>query len=199
MPAATTTSTTLLQELRNPENHEAWRQVVDRDRPLVVRFGLRAGLGPEDAEDAAQETLASFARAFREGRYDRDKGRLRSWLFGIARNQVLKARDRLKDREVQLHASGSGTGPLDRIQAPDPSEELWDQEWRAAVLRQCMEEVRREVRPQTLRAFEKTALKDRPPEDVARELGTSVNAVRLAKCRVLARIRDILPLIEGML
>lgn len=196
-PAATTTSSTLLAGLLDPKNEDAWRQVVDRYRPVLVRFGLKAGLGPEDSEDAAQEALLGFAGAYREGRYDRDQGRLRSWLFGFARNHVLKARERRQQREVQIAGSGTGTGALERIAVPDPSEELWEGEWRSAILRHCVDLVRREVQPVTIRAFEETAFAERPAEDVARDLGISVNAVRLSKSRVLGRIRDILPLIEG--
>ena len=49
------------------------------------------------------------------------------------------------------------------------------------------------IRPQfestTWQAFERTVLKEEKPAVVAAELGMSINAVLLAKCRVMNRLR----------
>ena len=79
---------------------------------------------------------------------------------------------------------------------PGELEQLWEDEWRQAVLRAALSEVRREVQETTYRAFELFALQDQPAKAVAKELGLSENAVSSAKRRVLARLREILPLIQ---
>jgi RNA polymerase sigma-70 factor (ECF subfamily) len=50
--------------------------------------------------------------------------------------------------------------------------------------------VRGEFEPRTWQAFWKTAVDGRPVKDVADELGMSPGAVRVAKSRVLHRLRD---------
>ena len=191
-PAAlgTVTSTTLLEGLMNPANATIWRQWIDRYRPVVVRFAQRAGVG-EDAEDVAQAALIEFARAYREGRYERKRGRLRSWLFGIARHHVLRWR-RKRDGEAELVPL-----PPDRA-APDPLETVWDEEWRVAVVQQCLVAVRGEFSPSTLDAFERFVLGDRAAAEVAAELGLSENAVFGAKRRVLRRLRELEPLMTDV-
>jgi RNA polymerase sigma-70 factor (ECF subfamily) len=68
--------------------------------------------------------------------------------------------------------------------------EAWEEEWRQAVLKACIAELRQQVEPVTLEAFELYALQGVAADEVARRLGISRNAVFLAKSRLLARLRD---------
>jgi RNA polymerase sigma-70 factor (ECF subfamily) len=194
MPA-TATNTALLQGLREPGDGAPWTEFVERYRPLLVAFGRRAGLQVQDAEDLAQEVLIAFAAAYRAGRYDRDRGRLRAWLFGIARTLLANARRR---RGISgAWRADAGAGRLEEIAADGSRlEELWEEEWRGAVLAQCLREVSLEVQPVTLAAFRSFALAGRPAAEVAAELGLTENAVYGAKRRVLERVREILPLLD---
>lgn len=186
------TSTSLLQGLEDAGNRTIWRQYVDRYRPLIVGYLRRLGDAPNDAEDIAQAALLDFSEAYRAGRYRRDQGKLSSWLFGIVRNHHL--------RHVAARARGGREsaviGEAEEPAADDELERRWEEEWRRRVLEACVDEVRREFEPTTIRAFERFALDDRPAREVAAELGLTENAVFGAKRRVLARIREVLPMIE---
>lgn len=189
----TATSTSLLDGLQDPSNQTAWQSYVERYRPTIVRFAERAGAPAADAEDVAQTVLLEFVSALRRGAYARERGRLRNWLYGIAANQVRRWRERgappgVRGAEAQL--------ALENAAASDELQQAWEDEWRQAVLRSCLDQVRSEVQPSTLRAFELFVLEERTAQDVARELGTTPNAVFGAKRRVLARIQELLPFME---
>jgi RNA polymerase sigma-70 factor (ECF subfamily) len=186
----TTTNTMLLLGLRDQGDDRIWSEFCSRYRPLLVSFARRLGLAAQDAQDAAQEALLAFATAYREGKYDREKGRLRTWLSAIATRKV---------RDIQRHrlrdlATGAGGETKDLIrEIPDDRAvaDLWDAEWRRAVVSACLQEIRGQVEPTTLQAFELFVLKEWPAESVATHLGISRNAVFLAKRRVLTRMREI--------
>lgn len=163
---------------------------------MIVRYARRLGVPEGEAEDAAQASLLEFSRAVQDGRYDRGRGRLRSWMFGIVQHQVSRWRERVRAREVPIADDSAAGERVRELAGPEDLEAAWEDEWRQAVLRQCMEEVRREVMPATYEAFRRFALEGRPSEEVAAELGISVNAVFGAKRRVLERMREILPLME---
>lgn len=193
----TVTSAALLQSLRDPANATVWNDYVGRYRPLLLGYARRLGLADADAEDVAQHVLLEFATGFRAGRFDPARGRLRDWLFGIARTSVKGWRRRLAARPVQFTGTEGATDAVERIEDTDHDlEKLWEQEWRDAVLRQCLVEVRREVSEQTLMAFDLFARRGLPATEVAQQLGMTENAVFGAKRRVLRRIREIQPLLE---
>jgi len=54
-----------------------------------------------------------------------------------------------------------------------------------------MERARERFNERIWRAFEETTLRERPVDVVAAELGMSRNALTVAKCRVIAAIREI--------
>lgn len=187
-----TTSTLLLRALLDPANGAAWEQFDRRYRPVLLMTAQRLGLNRQDAEDAVQETLAAFASAYRHGRYDRDKGRLRHWLLGIARHKIQDLHRRRARREI-LEADRAGTTAfLDKI-TDEQVDTTYEMEWQRALLRECLREVRAQVEPKTFEAFELFALEQRPVTEVAARLGISRDSVYQSKSRVLrhmCRVRE---------
>lgn len=190
---STATSTELLSGLRHGDNITVWDQFVGRYRPQIVAVARRVGAPAEDAEDIAQEVLIEFVRAYRGGKYERERGRLRSWLLGIARrclaNWCRRARGQARIADPQQVAA---------LIADDRLEAFFDAEWRDAVLRQCMAQVRAEVQASTWRAFELFACEEWPARRVADELGITENAVFGAKRRVLQRIQELRPQVDEL-
>lgn len=183
------TSTTLLDGLRDPANDTVWGEYVGRFRPLILRYAAKLGVPDDAAEDVAQATLLAFSSAYRSGRYDRERGRLSSWLFGMARNEIRTwERARSGGERLETRREPIADGEL---------EALWDQEWRASLVAECLRLARRELDATTVAAFEAFALDGRPIEEVARQTGLTPNAIYGAKRRVLARIRELAPAVEA--
>lgn len=190
----TRTSTILLEGLKDPANPNAWPEFDGRYRPVVMAVARRSGLSEADAEDAAQEILSAFAESYRQGHYQREKGHLRSFLRGIASHKLQDIRRR-RHTERPLADLENGTRLLHQLQDPQ-TEALWDEEWSSALLRQCLEEVRREIAPRTFEAFEMVALKEWPAQRAADHLKVSLDVVYQSRHRVLARVRELLPKME---
>jgi RNA polymerase sigma factor (sigma-70 family) len=184
----TRTTTAMLDDLLDPENEQVWQLFDERYRPILVGFARRLGLQPEDAADAAQETLRHFVRSYREGKYQRDRGRLRSWLVGIARNCIMDLRQQAAARPER-----PGLTAIDRLPDEQQLTTIWDDERDRAVLGQALDALRRETRTdeRTIHAFEQVAIQQQRPAAVAAELGMSLNDVYLAKHRCLRRLRGL--------
>ena len=195
--ASTVTSTHLLEGLREPDNRTVWKQFTDRYRPMIMDYARRSfGFGPQDAEDAAQVVLEAFFKAYRRGEYDREKGRLRKWLFAIAHNQIVNLLRKRPRREVQVAGDAGQSDFFARIVAEDDAEDIWEQEWRKSVLAACLEETRHQFDFKTFQAFEGVTTRGLSARQVAEELGMTPNAVYLAKHHVLKRIREMVPQME---
>jgi RNA polymerase sigma-70 factor (ECF subfamily) len=182
----TRTTTALLEDLADPANEAVWREFDQRYRPILIALGRRLGLAPEDAADAAQEALVRFVAAYRGGSYDRSRGRLHSWLTGIARHCILDLRHAAGTRQPRR-----GLSAIEALPDEPAMSEMWEEETARHILRFAVGRLRDETdtKPDTIRAFELLAFHDRSPRDVADELGMSMNDVYLAKHRCLKHMR----------
>jgi RNA polymerase sigma-70 factor (ECF subfamily) len=184
------TSVSLLERLRDGTDQAAWRRLDQLYRPLICRWILRDPALRGDADDLVQEVMAVLVREL-PGFRRRRVGSFRRWLRLVTLNQVQTFR-RKQRRRAHAVGAADGDGPL--AQLADPASELsrlWDQEHDRHVLRRLLEllEADSQFEPATLRAFRMVLFDDVPAADVARVLGLSVNAVLLAKSRVLKRLR----------
>jgi len=191
----TLTSTFLLEGLKEPDNRTIWRSFDERYRPLINSYARRAfGLRNDEAEDSAQLTLTAFADAYRQGKYDRSKGRLSSWLFGIATRQIRnQLRRSARNPEVQVARESNATAFAERIPDDHELETVWEKQWQAAVFWQCFEEIRPRFHTNTIAAFELFGRAGWPAAKVAEHLGMTENAVFLARHKILKGIRELIP------
>ena len=180
------TRESLLASLNSPVADEAWREFAAVYRPLILRVALAKGLQHADAEDLTQEVLATVERSL--GSFDSSRGSFRSWLYQISRNLVVNQLTRGRG------PVGTGDSKVAWIlaQHPQPNDDtatLFRLEYRRARFRQAASVARAEFHESTWDAFWLTAVESRSIESVAEELGKSQGAIRVARCRVLARLR----------
>jgi len=191
------TTTQVLEDLKKSNDTIIWTNFRDHFYPVVINFAKTLGLSETDAEDATQETMLAFLEAFRDGKYDREKGHLSHWLFGVAKRVILNFRKRLP-RERLVADNTTGTSFWDMVGDDNAVQHTWDSEWRRMVLERCLQQARRELDEKVFRAFELYALSEKPVEEVSKILGMSLNAVYIAKSRVLSRLRQLQQDFEGL-
>ena len=155
-----------------------------------MNFAKQLGLSTTDAEDAAQEVMLTFAKAYKNGKYSKKKGRLSNWLFGIAKRVILNMRGH-KPLESLIADKTTGTSFWDLINDDLSLTQTWENQWQRMVLAQCLEQVRQQFEPKVYRAFELYALSNVPVAEVAQQLNISSNAVYIAKSRVLTKLRQL--------
>ncbi len=184
-----TTTSFLLSAMADHRNQDGWLEFDSRYRPILVAFARRLGLGEADAADAAQEALTRFLTALREGKFNRDRGSVRSWITGIARNCIRETHDRRARRREER-----GLSALNELPADENLIQIWDEECHRSLVQHALLELKEETHtdPKTIRAFELLALQGRTPAEVSQLMGMTRNDVYLAKHRCLTRLRYIL-------
>jgi RNA polymerase sigma-70 factor (ECF subfamily) len=178
-----TTSASLLERLRQTADPVAWERFVRLYTPLLCHWARRVGVPPQDVEDLVQDVFAVLVRKLRAFRYDTGQ-RFRGWLWTVTVN---KCRER---RRRAVTAPQAGDGELSGLAESDPAAEVDEAEYRKYLARQVAQLIQAEFQPGTWKAFWECVVADRPAAEVARELGTTENAVYIAKGRVLRRLRQ---------
>lgn len=184
---ATRTTTRLLDALRDSSNEPVWEHIDSRFRPVLKGLARRLGLDESDAEEVAQQALAEFVKAYREGRYDRSKGRLSSWILGIARNITLQQM-RSGRRELAVGSTAMSEMP------DEPSiRSIWEEERDRTILARALGILRdeSELDDRTLLAFELVALRGVPATEAGQRCGMSADQVYVAKSRVTKRLKEL--------
>jgi RNA polymerase sigma-70 factor (ECF subfamily) len=190
----TSTTTCLLEGLFDAQNHAVWREFDLRYRPIAYGCAKRLGLSDADADEVVQDTLSRFLEEYRQGKYDRGRGRLRSWIVAILKFRVAGFR-----REQANRRHWRGESAMDQL--PDRDlEALWEKERQAVILRQALDELRERshTSEKTIAAFEAYVLRQRPPDEVAVELDMTIADVYMAKNRVAERLRAIVQRLESL-
>jgi RNA polymerase sigma-70 factor, ECF subfamily len=79
-------------------SEEAFAVLYEECSAAVFRFALAMSGSREAAEEVTQETFLIFMRSWRD--FDSSRGRLISWLLGIARNLVRRNAEPARENEL---------------------------------------------------------------------------------------------------
>jgi RNA polymerase sigma-70 factor (ECF subfamily) len=179
------TSLSLLDRARH-HDEPSWQRLVTLYGPLVEHWCRRGGARPEDAADLAQEVFLAVSQGLE--RFERrGPGSFRAWVRGITRHKLL---DCYRRAERQAAAAGGSTALERLLDIPDPqpgSDE--DADEMSELYRRALDLIRGEFEERTWQAFWLTAVEGREAPAAAAKLGMSPVAVRIARSRVLARLR----------
>jgi len=185
----TDTSLSLLERLQTQPDELSWQRLVDIYAPLIGRVLARSPLQNADREDLVQEVLKLVVQKLPEFQRRRE-GSFRAWLRVVTVNCL---REFWRSSKNQPVATGDSDFLQKLQELEDPQSELtkiWDTEHDRHVVRRLLELIGPQYEPTTLQAFRRVVLEGQKPAQVAAELNISVNAVFLAKSKVLRQLRQ---------
>ena len=169
----------------------AWQKVLRLYGPLVYGWCLQKTRHAKDAEDVTQEVFLVACKKIEtfQGRTTGDG--FRAWLSRITANVCLRY---WQHRNRQPQAAGGSDAQKELAQlalheSTPSSEDLLRNE-RQSVLRRASELIRGEFEVRTWQAFWRVVAEGESAADVARDLKMTPNAVYVARCRILRRLRE---------
>jgi RNA polymerase sigma-70 factor (ECF subfamily) len=186
--SSTRTHRSLLEGAR-AHDPQAWEKMVALYAPLVHSWCRGWGLKEQDAADVFQEVFQSVASHLGNFRRERSGDTFRGWMRTIARNKV---NDLFRRRQRDPEGVGGSEGRDLLMQIPEtlPTFEKNEDVGESALLHRALQLIRSEFEKKTWEAFWQTAVEGRSAIDVAADLAMSPGAVRVAKSRVLQRLRS---------
>jgi RNA polymerase sigma-70 factor (ECF subfamily) len=186
---STGTSRSLLERVR-ADDPAAWDRLVTLYAPMVFHWCRLWDLQDQDAADICQEVFQAVLTHIGSFRKERKGDTFRGWLRTVARNKM-------HDHFRRFGQEGQGAGGTDaqrwfaHLSGPQPdADEGTAAEEDHSLFHRALELVQGEFEARTWQAFWRTAIEGQSAKEVAADLGMSPGAVRVAKSRVLHRLRE---------
>lgn len=185
----TETSLSLLRRIQYSEESECWNELAALYSPLIRLWLRRYQVQESDADDLLQEVLLALSEQLGQFDHAGRKGSFRCWLRTILLNRLRRfwqSRARLAQEQA-----GSNLRLLEELDDPaSDASQLWNRQHDQYVLKQLLSAAEAHFESKTWQAFCRVTLEGKPTAEVASDLGVSVNAVCLAKSRVIRRLRQ---------
>ncbi|TWU65373.1 MULTISPECIES: RNA polymerase sigma factor [Crateriforma] len=184
----------LLVRLKDHDDQQAWTEFYEIYEPLIYRLARVCGLQDADAREVVQTVCLSVSRSIGQFRHAGRTGCFRAWLRQVTRNQTI---NQLK--QCSRHP-GLGDGPeavqWDQLQhdAAPPDQVVgakFDREHRRQVFCWAAEKIQPRFSPVNWQAFWRTCVDGESIASVAEALNLSPSQVHVARCRIIARIREV--------
>lgn len=185
------TRDSLLVQVQDPANRDAWDRFAQIYRPVIVRIARARGLQHADAQDLSQQVLIAVASAIGDWEKRDESTRFRHWLSRVTKNAILNA---LTRRPRDQAVGGSSVEELLReaVDRDGATTELIETELRRELYLQAANRVKVEFRPDSWQAFELSVAGDLTTEQIAAALGKSVGAIYTARSRIMFRLREVI-------
>lgn len=182
------TSPSLL-DLARAADPDGWRQLVQLYSPLVFSWCRRFGLSADDSADVMQDVWHSVTGAI--GRFEREQGGFRAWLYTVTRNKIHDYFRKASKRPALAEGGSAAHERLAEVPNAEPEDDASAGET-VSLLHRALEVIRRDFEPRTWDAFWALAVEGRTATEVATTFRTTPDAVYQAKARVMRRLRETL-------
>ena len=175
-----TTVSFLITRLPELNDSRAWKVFEARYTPVLKQYFRKSNCREHVADDLAQETIRRVAEGLRGHSYQREQGKLRNWIGGIARN-MLREHWRSKhtsEGQADLHTQfwASREDPAGQVGLAEAEKEF-DAVWVRARLSALIRFAAQTFDTRDLRCYFLVEIHKKPIKEVARRLGISESSV----------------------
>jgi RNA polymerase sigma-70 factor (ECF subfamily) len=178
------TPSSLLQRLQLSPEAGDWERFVDLYAPVLFAWTERLELSDHDAADLVQDVFATLVEKLPAFPYDENKS-FRAWLKTVLLNRWRQWR-----RKGAAARRVGGDSALADLPGEPEDPDFDEVESRRQLAQRALAIMQADFEPTTWKACWELVVHERPAAAVAAELDLTVNAVYLAKTRILRRLRE---------
>ena len=162
----------------------SWQDFHGQYAPILRGFARKAGCPSDQLDDLVQEVMTNFFCAAERFEYDPEKGRFRGYLKTATIRTLMGWRNK---RRGQVDWE-----PERFLEQAQQVDDAWDREWMEQSLERAILRVKpgSQMAESSWDAFELYGRRGMPLRDAAKQLGMQPEAVKKAKNRVAALVRE---------
>jgi len=180
------TRSSLLRNVRDLGDCQAWGDFLLQYEGFLIRFVRRLGVRSDDAPDVVQEVMLKLVKTLPGFAYDRSKGRFRDYLQQVTRSSIADwVKRHHKRREVVV-----GAEILAALESRPETDRCWQECFENSALEVVHARVRAKSNPIPWDCYVRHVVKRQPAEVVAEVLSLSANQVYVYASRIKAKVRQ---------
>lgn len=168
---------------------ERWTNFVLVYSPLLKFWIQRKGVSGPSVDDVLQESLQSICTGIGNFQRDAAKGKFRGWLRTIVERRVV---DHFRDKPIELATSPQALANMPMASQKDPGMLEHEQRILEEIRARALELIRQSTTEKTWQMFWLSTVEQVSSVEIAKQFGVSSAAVRVAKQRVLQRLRNLM-------
>jgi RNA polymerase sigma-70 factor (ECF subfamily) len=183
-----TTGSSLIHALRD-FSPKRWEKFVLVYSPLLRYWINRSRVQHSCQDDILQECFMSIATSIAHFEKGSRPGTFRSWLKTIVQRRVA---DYFRSHSKECPGDSAGVDELSVTDQKDPTEIEQEEQAMTDLKARAMDLVKHSTAEKTWQMFWLSVVENIPTAEVARQFQVSNAAVRVARGRVLNRLRDLM-------
>ena len=180
------THKTLLERIRGGDD-VSWQEFYDRYSPAVLNICSNAGFSESEGLDILQNVMLKIFRHDLVMRFDAERARFRTYFNRIVRSCIGDFNKKKTRTEREITGEEIPETPV-----PAELDAMIEEEWKNQMLKEALDRLRDQVKPETFLAFQLTAIQGKSTKAAAEFIQMDVNMVYVARSRCLARLRKII-------
>ena len=180
MARSESTSASLLDRLRDPNDEEAKERFVQFCGPFVYAFSRKLRIPEAKRFDFTQDIFLLLFQQMPKFVYKREM-RFRGWLFTVMRN---------KHQEQFRRERTFDPVPVSDLADDREVPDIETEEFNRHVIQRALQIMRNDFEQRTWQACWELVVNEKSGKEVSAQLGMSVAAVYKARCKVLHRLRE---------
>ncbi len=184
------TSRSLLGLLSQQDSEDSWQLFVAIYRPFILKCLAARHVPASDVDDLCQETLAQVFQGLCRFQHNGRPGAFRNWLVTIISQRVWTYFQNAERRRAVTRAARHSAS-INFHSCQNELDQRWQREHDRHLVEKLLELVRCEFSATSWQAFRLVVLEGTTPTEAAEQLAISVNAVLIAKSRILGRLKQI--------
>ena len=180
------THKTLLERIRTGDD-VSWQEFYDRYSPAVLNICSNSGFSESEGLDILQNVMLKIFRHDLVMKFDAERARFRTYFNQIVLSCISDFRKKKRQTDPEITGMEIPETPV-----PGEIEAVIQEEWKNQMLKEALDRLRNQVKPETFLAFQLTAIQGKSTKDTAEFIQMDVNMVYVARSRCLARLRKII-------
>ncbi len=180
----------LLARLADSADSVAWSEFVAIYEQAIFRYSRSHGLQDADAWEVVQQVLLAVHQKINEWQPNGQAGSFRCWLLRTAHRICLSSLRQAARRDRAV--GGDDADEIIHLQPATGEVDDQDRDWERWAFCWAAGFVEQELESHTWKAFWMTTIEGTSAAETARTLGIRIGSVYTAKCRVIARIREVI-------